>query len=176
MWRAGSGVCTASLQMNVVSRAGAGTSGILPMTALIGRWQKLFGEYGTKWPLLVLEPGAAEGPQPWSDVFMGTPAPDKSDFLLKQLLLSYRISSILCLITKADGSQRRFSVNIKSVFCSLSVVVGSWLMLSQCRKNGGVLWFTGQEDRCQTLLLISFKRKQDCLKSFLTVFKSVILT
>lgn len=49
-------------------------------------------------------------------------------------------------------------------------------MLSQCRKSGGVLWFTEQEDRCQTLLLISLKRKQDCLKGFLIIFKSVILT
>lgn len=35
-------------------------------------------------------------------------------------------------------------------FCPSLVVVGSWW--SRCRKSGGVVWFTEQEHRCQTLL------------------------
>lgn len=112
---AGSGICMALLQTNVVSWAGAGTSGIPPMTALIGRWQKLLGEYGTKWPLLFLEPGAAESPQPCSDVFIGTPALDKSDYLSRRLLLSYFIYFVFNhgLIT---APKEGFRVSVKSVF------------------------------------------------------------
>lgn len=137
-----------------VSRAGAPISGIPPMTALIVRSQKLLGQYGTNWPLLFLDPGAAESPRPlsWSDMF--------GQSLVKPGIYpkgcSGVISSILSLITV--------------FFCpSLDVVVvGSWL--SRRRKSGGVLWFTEQERHCQTLLagkklwVHSLKRNADSIK------------
>lgn len=81
-------LCIDLLQTNVVRRARTGTYGIPPLTDLIVRWQKLLGEFGTKWPLLFLEPGATEGL--WDlvkRVYRNPPSP-KSDNLIN-LLLSY---------------------------------------------------------------------------------------